>query len=150
MSVETHLLQDAEQVSRQAAGIDHEGLYGRIVTAITMHERTRRNEPDDLDEAGTSQQVPTREQVTEDPMPPLAEVRHHLGHALQNAACARRTAELFELLGYDDAAATCWHFAAAAGDPDAQDYVAEFHTAPTDLSVHDSRQRFVELAKSYA
>jgi hypothetical protein len=148
MSVETRLLQDAEQLDRQVAGTDHEVLYGRIVAAM-MDEHTDDAETDDRD-ASAVHREPICTQVSERPMPPLAEVRHHLGHALHNAGCARRTAELFELLGYDDAAATCWYFAAGAGDRDAQDYVAEFYAAPADLSVNDSRQRFVELAESYA
>lgn len=152
MSVEERLLRDAQRIERVAADVDKDALLGRIAAELTAVDRDRAEGPAGprpIGElaAGPDEAVPQPSSGAR--MSPLAEIKYHLGHALHSASCARRTAELFELLGYETAAETCWRYAADCGDQDALDYVAEFVEPPPTWAAVDSRTRFVELADSF-
>jgi hypothetical protein len=140
MNVEELLRSDAERVTAAVEQVDTDDLLLRVVRA------TAAAEPHDLDGPGVDDCMPSAEL----PVSPLAELRHHLRHALSSPSCARRAAELFELLGHDKEAAVCWRSAADGGDRDAQEYVAEFIALPARLQAaeHDRRQ-MQELAEAF-
>jgi hypothetical protein len=153
MSVEERLRKDAVRIGQLAAEVDKDELLRRIAAGLSPVDDDRVKDAvyghrmagspaDMLDESSCLSPDDAR-------MPPLAEIRYHLGHALRNASCARRAAELFELLGYDQAAVTCWQYAADSGDRDAQDYVSEFIDPPPTEPNTNSRDRFLELAHSF-
>lgn len=140
MNVEELLRSDVARVVSAVEQVDTDDLLLRVVRA------TAAGEPDDLDGLGDGDCLPS----VGLPLSPLAELRHHLRHALSSPSCARRAAELFELLGYDKEAALCWRSAAYGGDLDAQEYVAEFIALParTQAAEHDRRQ-MQELADAF-
>ena len=140
MNVDELLRSDAARVTAVVEQVDTDDLLLRVVRATAVAES------DDLDSLGADECTPSAEL----PVSPLAELRHHLRHALSSPSCARRAAELFELLGHDKEAAVCWRSAADGGDRDAQEYVAEFIALPArpQAAEHDRRQ-MQELAEAF-
>jgi hypothetical protein len=140
MNVEELLRSDAARVAAAVEEVDTDDLLRRIIGA------TAAAAPDDLENPDIDGCMPSADLR----LRPLEEVRHHLRHALSSPSCARRAAELFELLGRDKEAAVCWRSAADGGDRDAQEYVAEFIALPTrpEAAEHDRRQ-MQELVEAF-
>jgi len=140
MNVEELLRSDAARVAAAVEQVDTDALLRRIISATTAAA------PDDLETSDIEDCMPSADLR----LSPLEEVRHHLRHALSSPSCARRAAELFELLGHDKEAAVCWRSAADGGDRDAQEYVAEFIALPTrpEAAEHDRRQ-MQELVEAF-
>ncbi|GAB7048486.1 hypothetical protein [Catenuloplanes indicus] len=140
MNVEELLRSDAARVATAVEQVDTDALLRRIISATTA------SAPDDLENPDIEDCTPSADLR----LSPLEEVRHHLRHALSSPSCARRAAELFELLGHDKEAAVCWRSAADGGDRDAQEYVAEFIALPTrpEAAEHDRRQ-MQELVEAF-
>ncbi|GAA3348565.1 hypothetical protein GCM10020358_67470 [Amorphoplanes nipponensis] len=139
MNVEEVLRSDAARVTATVGQVDTHDLLRRIANAAAAA-------PDGLEGAGSDDCTLSADLR----LSPVAEVRHHLRHALSSPSCARRAAELFELLGYDKEAAVCWRSAADGGDRDALEYVAEFIALPTrpEAAEHD-RMQMQELVEAF-
>jgi hypothetical protein len=140
MNVEELLRSDAARVAAAVEQVDTDDLLRRITSATTAAAQ------DDLENSDIEDCMPPADLR----LSPLEELRHHLRHALSSPSCARRAAELFELLGHDKEAAVCWRSAADGGDRDAQEYVAEFIALPTrpEAAEHDRRQ-MQELVEAF-
>jgi hypothetical protein len=150
MSVEERLRADAERLAQEAAGLDHDALFTQIAATLGSGSHDEVGEPPAAAGPDAAHGSGPCVEPGNDDMLSLNEIRYHMGHALRSASCARRAAELFELLGNEGMATICWQYAAASGDRDAQDYVSEF-IAPVfpARSANESRERFADLARSY-
>ena len=115
MNVDDLLKRDAARVASAVGAVDLGGLLQRVIANVEAAP------PSDLPAPHRAGCLP----LASPPLSPLAEVRHRLEYASSSPWCARRTAELFDLLG-DDRATTWWRRAAYLGDRDAQEYVAAF------------------------
>jgi hypothetical protein len=157
MNIEELLRSDAARLRRQVADGGDDALLIRVSAALSVgstdgHAVTAEDEAGPLWDTGMAWDEPSCLPSDTGLMPPRVEIKHHLRHALHSAPCARRAAELFELLGQEEAAEICWRYAALMGDHDAQDYVTQFFPAPPDWPAdsrdHDT-ERFTELTEAF-
>jgi hypothetical protein len=148
MNVENLLWEEADRLAGQIQEDGSDAMLARIFERVESVNSA--SDSGDRGEGGASFDAGVCFVPGEGKLSPLKEVKHHLAHALRSPACARRVAELFELLGYEDEAVICWIHAAAMGDVDAQDYVAEFIAAPDFGSLEANEERFSRLALSYS